>query len=73
MPDFPRLLLRLLQDSWLGETVGSADYLFHHGIYRHVDEWENAARAPVAARLAASVSLIAWTGMIFAGRLLAYT
>jgi hypothetical protein len=28
---------------------------------------------PVAARVAAGVSLIAWTGIIFAGRFLAYS
>lgn len=47
--------------------------VFHYGIYRRVDEWTNAAVTPVAARVAAVVSLIGWTGVIFAGRLLAYT
>lgn len=47
--------------------------VFHYGIYRHVDRWTSAAVTPVAARAAAGVSVIAWTGMIFAGRLLAYT
>lgn len=47
--------------------------VFHHGIYRRVSEWTDAATTPVAARVGAGVSLIAWTGVIFAGRLLAYT
>ncbi|YCI07215.1 hypothetical protein M1D34_31610 (plasmid) [Ensifer sp. D2-11] len=47
--------------------------MFHYGIYRRVDEWTDAAVTPVAARVGAGVSLIAWTGVIFAGRLLAYT
>lgn len=47
--------------------------VFHHGIYRRVNEWPDAAMTPVAARIGAGVSLIAWTGVIFAGRLLAYT
>ncbi|WP_245289614.1 MULTISPECIES: hypothetical protein [Agrobacterium] len=47
--------------------------VFHYGIYRRVDEWTNAVVTPIAARIGAGVSLIAWTGMIFAGRLLAYT
>jgi hypothetical protein len=45
--------------------------VFHCGIYRRVTEWTDAT--PVAARAGAGVSLIAWTGVIFAGRLLAYT
>lgn len=47
--------------------------VFHYGIYRRVDEWTDAAATPVAARVAAGVSLMAWTGMIFAGRFLAYS
>ncbi|MQV21425.1 hypothetical protein GHK65_13980 [Sinorhizobium meliloti] len=47
--------------------------LFHGGIYRSVDEWTDAAVAPIAARIGAAISLMAWTGIIFAGRLLAYT
>lgn len=47
--------------------------VFHLGVYRRVDEWKDAAATPVTARIGAVVSLIAWTGTIFAGRLLAYT
>lgn len=47
--------------------------VFHYGVYRRVNEWTDAAVTPVAARVAAGVSLIAWTGVMFAGRLLAYT
>lgn len=47
--------------------------VFHGGIYRRVNEWATAAATPIAARAGAGVSLIAWTGVIFAGRLLAYT
>jgi hypothetical protein len=47
--------------------------VFHYGIYRRVIEWTDARVPPVAARLGAGVSLIAWTGVIFAGRLLACT
>lgn len=47
--------------------------VFHAGIYRRVDTWGDAAVTPVAARVAAGVSLIAWTGIIFAGRFLAYS
>jgi len=47
--------------------------VFHYGVYRRVYEWTDAAVTPVAARVGAGISLIAWTGVIFAGRLLAYT
>ncbi|MEA9606591.1 hypothetical protein QY702_09095 [Xanthomonas campestris pv. plantaginis] len=47
--------------------------VFHRGIYRCVNDWTDAALTPVAARVGAGVSLIAWTGVLFAGRLLAYT
>ncbi len=47
--------------------------VFHHGVYRRVNEWTDAAVTPAAARVGASVSLTAWTGVLFAGRLLAYT
>jgi len=47
--------------------------VFHYGIYRSVEKWTDAAVTPVAARVAAGVSMIAWTGVVFAGRLLAYT
>lgn len=47
--------------------------VFHYGVYRSVKEWTDAAVAPVAACAGAGVSLIAWTGAILAGRLLAYT
>lgn len=47
--------------------------VFHCGIYRRVNEWKDAAAPPAAARAGAGVSLIAWTGVIFAGRLLAYS
>jgi hypothetical protein len=47
--------------------------IFHFGTHRRVDEWTDAAVTTVAARVGAAVSLIAWTGVILAGRLLAYT
>lgn len=47
--------------------------VFHGGIYRSVNEWTDAAVTPVAPRVGAGVSLTAWTGVVFAGRFLAYT
>lgn len=46
--------------------------VFHKGVYRRVEDWRDGT-PPVAARIGAGVSLIAWTGVIVAGRLLAYT
>jgi hypothetical protein len=46
--------------------------IFHRGVYRRVEDWADAAVTPMPARVAASVSLAAWTGVIFAGRFLAY-
>lgn len=47
--------------------------VFHCVVYRRVGEWVDAAMPPIAARVGAGVSLIAWTGVTFARRLLAYT
>ena len=47
--------------------------IFHKGIYRKVERWDDAKTTPIAARVAAVVSILVWTGVIFAGRLLAYT
>lgn len=47
--------------------------VFHVGIGRRVRDWEDTGSTPVAARLAALVSILAWTGVTLAGRLLAYT
>lgn len=45
---------------------------FHRGVYRRVVEWADANLPPLAARLSAVVSMTTWTGVIFAGRFLAY-
>lgn len=47
--------------------------VFHRGVYRRVFDWTDAATTPFAAHVAAGVSLTAWTGVVFAGRFLAYT
>ena len=45
--------------------------VFHFGIYRRVDLW-NDGPTPVAAKVAGCVSIVCWTGTVFAGRWLAY-
>ena len=47
--------------------------LFHRRTYPNVATWDLDRSAPVAARLAAVVSLTSWSGVTLAGRLLAYT
>jgi hypothetical protein len=46
--------------------------LFHLRPFRQVARWDHGARAPLAARVAACLSLVLWTGVIACGRLLAY-
>ena len=45
---------------------------FHLSVFRAVEAWDRGVRAPLAARLAAAVSLAAWAGAVTAGRLIAY-
>lgn len=59
-----KLLLLLL--------VGVNPLVFHTTIYRRVHEWETHAVSPWRARTAAIVSLTLWSGIIIAGRLIAY-
>lgn len=47
--------------------------IFHRRTYRSVADWDMDRPTPVAARLAAVVSLTSWSGVTIAGRLLAYT
>jgi hypothetical protein len=46
--------------------------VFHRGVHRRVDEWSYAEATPLAARVSAVVSMTTWTGVLFAGRFLAY-
>jgi hypothetical protein len=45
---------------------------FHRRTHRSVAEWDGDVRPPTAARMAAIVSLSAWTAVIIAGRMVAY-
>ncbi|MFF4270381.1 DUF6644 family protein [Streptomyces sp. NPDC001536] len=47
--------------------------IFHRRTYRGVADWDMDRPTPVAARVAAVVSLTSWSGVTIAGRLLAYT
>jgi len=45
---------------------------FHTGIYRTVQDWDIDTQSPARAKFAAVISAFTWTGVIIAGRLLAY-
>ena len=59
-----KLLLLLL--------VGLNPLIFHFTIYRSVHTWDLAEVTPRRARLAAVLSLTLWSGIIIAGRAIAY-
>lgn len=59
-----KLLLLLL--------VGLNPLIFHLTIYRTVNSWDVANVTPLRARTAAICSLVLWTGIIVAGRMIAY-
>jgi hypothetical protein len=46
--------------------------VFHTGVYRSVGAWDLGSRTPLLAQVAALVSGLSWTGVIVAGRFLAY-
>ncbi|HKV06152.1 MAG TPA: DUF6644 family protein [Candidatus Acidoferrales bacterium] len=46
--------------------------VFETTAFRHVANWDDAPRAPIGAKVAACVSLVAWVGVIAAGRWIAY-
>ena len=47
-------------------------FVFHNGIYRSVHSWDLAPRPPRSARLAGAASLVLWSLIIVAGRMIAY-
>jgi hypothetical protein len=53
-------------------VAGMNIVIFHVGIYRTVEAWDLGSRTPLRAQLAALVSALCWTGVIVAGRFLAY-
>ncbi|AXC11878.1 putative membrane protein [Acidisarcina polymorpha] len=52
--------------------VGLNPLIFHLSVYRRVSNWDVSAVTPVRARLAAVCSLVLWSGIIVAGRMIAY-
>jgi hypothetical protein len=52
--------------------AGINAWFFHARVHRRVNEWDVERSPPRAARLAAAVSLIAWTLVVVSGRMIAY-
>lgn len=52
--------------------VGLNIWLFHGRIHKRVAEWDHDVVPPRAARLAGAVSLLSWTLIVIAGRMIAY-
>jgi hypothetical protein len=46
--------------------------IFETNAFRNVAQWDDAPRTPIGAKIAACISLIAWVGVIFWGRWIAY-
>ena len=53
-------------------VAGLNPLIFHSTVYRNVSQWDEAAPAPWRARLTAYLSLTLWSGIIVAGRAIAY-
>ena len=53
-------------------VAGINVFVFHSRTQRTVAAWDLSDRPPRAARVAAIVSLLAWTGVVVTGRLIAY-
>lgn len=53
-------------------VAGLNIWFFHGRIHRRVAEWDTDSVPPKAARWAGAVSLVAWGGIVVAGRMIAY-
>ena len=58
---------------WLLVAAGANALAFHLGAGRGMEEWADVSTPPLAARVAALISMGAWTGVVFAGQMLPYT
>jgi hypothetical protein len=53
-------------------VAGLNAFVFHSLAYRSVDKWDNDPIAPVSARIAGTVSILLWFGIVALGRWIAY-
>jgi hypothetical protein len=47
--------------------------VYHTNIERRIDKWDRQPAPPVPARMAGIISIVAWTTVILAGRMMSYT
>lgn len=52
-------------------VAGCNALLFHRTVYRSVDTWNSGSGTPPSVKAFASVSILLWTGIVVAGRLIA--
>jgi hypothetical protein len=52
--------------------AGLNAFVFHHGVYRRVSEWDVGVPLPRAAKRAGTFSLLLWAAIVFSGRMIAY-
>jgi hypothetical protein len=46
--------------------------VFHYTAYRSVGKWDDAARTPIGAKVAGTLSILFWFGIVAAGRWIAF-
>jgi hypothetical protein len=68
MAENPAFRLQLILIAAAGLNAG----VFHRWSFKSVMAWNRETEAPVAAKIAAVLSIALWTGVIACGRLLAY-
>ena len=55
-------------------VLAGVNALFYHLVTeRRIARWDDAARPPLAARVAGVISIVVWTIVILAGRMMSYT
>jgi hypothetical protein len=53
--------------------AGLNAFVYHTNVERRIARWERSPLPPVAARMAGIISILAWTTVILAGRMMSYT
>jgi hypothetical protein len=54
-------------------VAGINAFVYHTNVERRISLWDRSPVPPVAARMAGIVSIVAWTTVILAGRMMSYT
>ena len=52
--------------------AGLNAFVFHHGIYAKLPDWDVGVAPPRPARVAGMCSLVLWAAIVFSGRMIAY-